>query len=217
VFDPVGNTPTVPYAGGMDVRDRFTLAAGSFAALVHEVPDDAYDGPGLGEWDLRALVGHASRSLVTVLTYLDRPSPDAATLSAVDYYAHGVLAATDPAAVVERGRAAGAALGDDPAAALDTLVTSVAERLPSFEDGYVLETIAGPMRLGDYLPTRTFELVVHGLDVARSTGLVASYDEDVLAEAAGLAARIAARTGSGVDVLLALTGRTSLPEGFSVI
>ena len=42
----------------------------AFAAQVDRIPADAWDGPGLGEWDLRALVGHASRSLVTVLTYL---------------------------------------------------------------------------------------------------------------------------------------------------
>ena len=201
----------------MDVRDTFMLAARSFATLVDRIPVQAYDGPGLGEWDLRALVGHASRSLVTVLTYLDRPAPGAAVVSAVDYYAHGVVAGTDPAAVVGRGVAAGAALGDDPAAAVSALVASTIEKLQGFRDDYVLETIAGPMRLGDYLPTRTFELVVHGLDVARATGLVAMYEEVVLAEASILAVRIAVRTGGGEDVLLALTGRTPLPAGFSVV
>ena len=109
--------------------------------------------------------------------------------------------------MVERGRAAGAALGDDPAAAVRRLVATVTGKLPAFDDDYVMTTIAGPMRLSDYLPTRTFELVVHGLDVARATGLVASYDEDVLADAATLAARIAVRTGRGQDLLLAVTGR----------
>jgi hypothetical protein len=201
----------------MDVRESFLRAAESFAALVDQLPVDRYDGPGLGVWDLRALVGHASRSLVTVLTYLDRPAPSAALGSAVDYYAQGVLAAIDPAAVAERGRAAGAALGDDPAAAFRTLVTSVGGRLPGYRDDYVMETVAGPMRLVDYLPTRTFELVVHGLDVARATGLVASYDEEVLAGAAALGARVAVRTGRGAEVLLALTGREPLPTGFSVV
>lgn len=37
---------------------------------MREIPADAWDGPGLGEWDLRALVGHTSRSLITVSTYL---------------------------------------------------------------------------------------------------------------------------------------------------
>ena len=92
------------------------------------------------------------------------------------------------------------------------LVATVTGKLPAFDDDYVMTTIAGPMRLSDYLPTRTFELVVHGLDVARATGLVASYDEAVLADAATLAARIAVRTGRGQDLLLAVTGRAS-PAG----
>lgn len=201
----------------MDVRQRYAAAAASFADLLDEVPRDAYDGPGLGDWDLRALVGHAARALVTVQTYLDRPAPVATVGSAVDYFAQGVSAATDPAAVLERGRAAGAALGDDPAASVRALAGDVAARVSGFDLGYVLETVAGPMRLGDYLPTRTFELVVHGLDVARATGLGTSYPEEVLSEAAALAARIAVRTGRGAEVLLALTGRASLPAGFSVV
>ncbi len=50
----------------------FTSAARSFAELVREIPASAWDGPGLGEWDLRSLVGHTSRSLITVSTYLQR-------------------------------------------------------------------------------------------------------------------------------------------------
>ena len=201
----------------MDVRETFLTAAGGFARLVHQIPSDAYDGPGLGVWDLRALVGHASRSVVTVIDYLDRPAGTATLASPVDYYTSSVVAAVDPDAVVERGRGAGAALGDDPAAAVRRLVATVTGKLPAFDDDYVMTTIAGPMRLSDYLPTRTFELVVHGLDVARATGLVSSYDEAVLADAATLAARIAVRTGRGQDLLLAVTGRASLPDHFSVV
>ncbi|MGZ5364794.1 MAG: mycothiol maleylpyruvate isomerase, partial [Mycobacterium sp.] len=47
----------------------FTSAARSFAALVHEIPAGAWGEPGLGEWDVRALVGHTSRSLTTVRSY----------------------------------------------------------------------------------------------------------------------------------------------------
>ena len=49
-------------------RTTFLAAAGTVADLVDAIPDTAWDGPGLGEWDLRALVGHTSRSLVTVVT-----------------------------------------------------------------------------------------------------------------------------------------------------
>jgi hypothetical protein len=39
----------------------------------------------------------------------------------------------------------------------------------------------------------------------------------VVAEAAALAARIAVELGHGPAVLAALTGRTALPPGFSVV
>lgn len=201
----------------MDVTETYAAAAWAFTELLDRVPADAYDGPGLGDWDLRSLVGHASRALVTVQTYLDRPADVATVASAADYYAVALTTSTDPAAVLERGRVAGAALGDDPAAHVRTLAGAVLTRVATFDADYVLETVAGPMRLADYLPTRTFELVVHGLDVARATGLGSTYPPEVLEEATSLAAAIAVHSGRGEQLLLALTGRTHLPAGFSVV
>ena len=51
-------------------RAEFASAAESFATLVRRIPDGRWDDPGLGDWDVRSLVGHASRSLITVSTYL---------------------------------------------------------------------------------------------------------------------------------------------------
>ena len=73
------------------------------------------------------------------------------------------------------------------------------------------------MRLTAYLPTRTFELAVHGADIAAATGLAVTFPPAVLAEAAALAARTAVELGSGAAVLAALTGRAALPPGFSVV
>ena len=201
----------------MDARQGYAAAARAFTDLVTQLPATAYDGPGLGDWDLRSLVGHTARALVTVRTYLDQPADEAALGSAAEYLerATGTGAATDPAAVLERGRAAGAALGDDPAAFVRELVDEVLAKVAGFGDGYVLTTVAGPMRLVDYLPTRTFELVVHGLDIARATGVEATYPEPVIAQAVTLAGQVAVRTGRGPDLLLALTGRQ--PLGFSVV
>jgi uncharacterized protein (TIGR03083 family) len=201
----------------MSERQRYLEAAAAFADLVDRLPPDGYDGPGLGEWDLRALVGHASRSLVTVATYLDHPADEPTVRSSVDYYLLTSAGSFDAAAVTRRGVDAGAALGDDPAHAVHRLVEQVRAKLESFDDDYVLTTIVGPMRLVAYLPTRTFELVVHGLDVARATGVPATYPEGVVAEAVALAGSVAVRTGRGPDLLLALTGRTGLPDGFSVV
>jgi hypothetical protein len=63
------------------------------------------------------------------------------------------------------------------------------------------------IRLHTYLPTRTFELAVHGLDIARAVDISIALPADVLEEATALAAHIAAAEGNGETVLLALTGR----------
>jgi len=146
-----------------DSRTAFTDAAGWFARTAALV-GDRWDRPGLGEWDVRALVGHTSRALLTVETYLARPAAAVDIASAPDYF-RATSAAAGPA-VAARGRDAGAALGSDPAAA----VAEIAARVLALVDGQdgteVVATIAGGMRLADYLPTRTFELAVHTADVA---------------------------------------------------
>jgi hypothetical protein len=73
------------------------------------------------------------------------------------------------------------------------------------------------IRLRQYLPTRIFELAVHGLDIARAAGVSFSLPNDVLADATALAARTAVTVGDGETVLMALTGRGSLPPSFSVV
>ena len=55
------------------VVPTFAATARSVSEAIDQVPDDAWDGPGLGEWTVRDLVGHTSRSLVTVIDYLGRP------------------------------------------------------------------------------------------------------------------------------------------------
>ncbi len=154
-------------------RSTFLAAATAVADTVDLIPSTAWDGPGLGVWDLRALVGHTSRSLITVVEYLGRPAAVEEIATPEAYYAKVAgFAAADPAAVVERGRAAGAALGDDPAAAFRARLADAAAALDGAGDDDLPTTLVGGMRLAAYLPTRTFELAVHGTDIAAATGLV---------------------------------------------
>jgi uncharacterized protein (TIGR03083 family) len=196
-------------------EEQFAEAAMAYAALVAAISPDQWTEPGLGEWDLRALVGHTSRSLVTAETYLGQPAATEDLTSPAAYLA--AVAAVDPASVADRGRAAGAALGDDPSAAVRTLVDRVLP-LVAGDDDPLITTALGGMRLRQYLPTRTFELVVHGLDIARAAGLPApDYSTGLLTEVLALTAAAAVLGGRGPEVLLALTGRTSLPPGFSIV
>ena len=199
-------------------RTTFLSAAAAVADLVDTIPSTAWDGPGLGVWDLRALVGHTSRALVTVVTYLGQPAAAEEIVTPEAYYARAARAGgADPAPVAERGRAAGAALGADPASAFRALIADATAALDRAGDDDLVTTVAGGMRLLAYLPTRTFELAVHGADIAAAAGLPVTIPPAVLAEAAALAARTAVEVGQGPVVLAALTGRTVLPPGFSVV
>lgn len=199
-------------------RDVFASAAHAFARLVQVLPAGSLDGPGLGGWDLRALVGHASRSLITVSTYLQTPASRADLAGPAEYYAamREVMADAGAEAIVERGRQAGRDLGSDPAAAVDALASRALDDID--EAGDPLITVIGGfgIRLSHYLPTRVFELAVHSLDIARATGLSADLPAEVLEAAAVLATQIAVRLGEGETVLMALTGRVELPRTFSV-
>lgn len=196
----------------------FASAAAAFADLVRRIPADAWSRPGLGEWDVRALVGHTSRSLTTVSSYLETAAERVDISTPQEYFTRVSPAALgiDPADVAERGRRAGRDLGEDPAAAVAALVTQVLTRLESVDDP-LIQVIGGlGIRLRTYLPTRTFELAVHSLDIAGAVGLSFELPPAVLEEAVVLAARVAA-LGHGETVLLALTGRAGLPPSFSIV
>jgi uncharacterized protein (TIGR03083 family) len=196
-------------------EEHFAEAATAYAALVAAIAPDQWTEPGLGEWDLRALVGHTSRSLVTVETYLGQPAATEDLTSPAAYLA--AIASVDPASVADRGRAAGQALGEDPAGFVRALVDRVLP-LVAGDDDPLITTVGGGMRLRQYLPTRTFELVVHGLDIARAAGLpTPGYSTGLLTEVLGLTTAAAVLGGRGPELLLALTGRTTLPPGFSVV
>lgn len=199
------------------VVTTYLSAVATFADLVRRIPPDAWDGPGLGDWDLRSLVGHTSRALVTVREYLDTTAGAEDVASAHGYYALLRTAPTDPAAIVERGRRAGAGLGAEPAAAVDALAAEVSGLLAGRQDRLIAVIGGLGIRLYSYLPTRTFELAVHGLDIATAAGIPLELPPAVLEEAVALAARTAVSLGDGPAVLRALTGRDSLIQGFTVV
>src|SRR4051812_30989880 len=188
-------------------------AAGSFADLVATLPTPL-SGPGLGDWDLRALVGHTSRSLVTVSDYLRRPAPAVEVETAADYVA-GLEAALRDDGVTARGVAAGELLGPDPSGAVRLLLAAVVDDLAGADPEQVITTYAGGMRLHDYLPTRSFELVVHGLDIAAAVPVRWTPPQAALAEAVAVATEVAVRRGEGSLLLRLITGRE--PGGLSIV
>ena len=197
-------------------RRAFGDAAEWFASMAASV-GDRWGSPGLGEWNVRDLVGHTSRSLLTVEAYIARPAASVDVASAAEYFRATREAAAGPA-VAQRGRDAGAALGADPAAAVAEIVARVLPLVETMSGGELVTTIVGGMRLADYLPTRTFELAVHTADLAVALGIAPEVPPSAAAQALRVVADLAVDDGVAGPLLLLATGRPAAgPAGFSVL
>lgn len=198
-------------------RKDFIEAADWVRRLLVEREAVDWEAPGIGDWDLRALVGHTSRALLTVEQYLGYPAEREEITSPTEYFRRtSAIPGADADEVLARGVAAGRALGADPAGAFSEIATRVVALIDGAGDP-LLTCIAGGIRLSTYLPTRTFELVVHGIDVARATGADPAPPTAPLASAAALASELAVTGGDGVALISALTGRGTLGPGYTVL
>lgn len=122
------------------------------------------------------------------------------------------------AAIAERGRQAGAELGADPAKTVREITTRVLARVDATPEDALLATPAGSMTLGAYLPTRTFELTVHSLDLARTLDIDPPVGlTPAIAACCELAGALAARRPNAASILLTLTGRNDHALGASVL
>ena len=197
-----------------DVRHAFGEATAGFVDAVLSVPEDAWTAPGLGVWNVRQLVGHTRRALVTVEQYLDTMPAEVTIHSPLEYYKVGLQAAT-PALhddVAERGRQAGAALGDDPVAAIRELTQRVLDRVASEPDDAVCTARFGGMLLIDYLPTRIVELTVHTLDLTDALDRPPTVRPSPVALTAAIITQIA----DPLVLIRSLGGRAALPDGYNV-
>ncbi|MDA8392394.1 MAG: maleylpyruvate isomerase N-terminal domain-containing protein [Actinomycetota bacterium] len=202
-----------------DVKETFGLAAAAFVDAVAGIRHQEWDKPGLGEWDVRSLVGHTVRAVLTIETYLATGTGACDRIDPVDYYLALLGDPSDPAdaerrsalhaAVAERGRRAGADLGVDPAGYVAETARRVVALVDNTPADAPLATPAGTMALEDYLQTRILELAVHTLDLYR-----ALHSEPVpqldpaIALTWQLLGRIANRRQLQTDLVLSITGRT---------
>src|SRR5437764_209227 len=136
------------------VRDAFAEAGDYFVATVARVPADGWDRPGLGEWSVRALVGHTSRALLTVETYLAAGAARVDVPGPVEYFLVALATIADHGAIAARGRQAGAALGDDPAEAVRALAERVVARVRRAGDTELLLAATGRGALPAFQPLR---------------------------------------------------------------
>lgn len=202
----------------MDARTWFATSTNGFLQVVDGLDPARLGDPGLGVWDVRSLLGHASRSFLTLESYVRPGHEGEAALSApADYYVAVRSSLLDPSEVAERGRRAGLALGGDPVASVREIAHRVTLLVGSVADDCLVESPFGTMSLVAYLATRAFELTVHGIDLARATGQSIPL---TLVESAVPAVELCAAMAvpaQRVELLLALTGREILPPGFTVL
>ena len=196
----------------------FETAAHSFLDLVAEVKVSQWGEPALGVWDVRSLVGHTARAILTVEQYLGAPAAIEVTApDAEEYYVRVFNDYTDNDAIAARGVEAGRALNEDSGAELEGALQRALALIR--ENGPDRIVAIGPIGipLGEYLRTRVFELVVHSMDIGRATNQEHGIPADVVANVADLAARVAVRKGDGEAILFALTGRRPLRPRYSIL
>jgi len=202
----------------MDARTWFTTAAAGFLQVVEGIDRSVLGDPGLGEWDVRSLLGHSARAFVTIESYLRPELTTPPELSAAaDYFIAVRATSADPQGVAERGRQEGVALGADPVAAVRAIAARIIPLVDDTPDDCLVESPFGTMWLKGYLPTRAFELTVHGIDLARATDQMVP---PALVEAAIPAAELGAAMAPAeqrIRLVLAMTGRDTLPAGFTVL
>lgn len=197
---------------------KFTRSASSFIDVLGRVKEEQWGLPALGVWTVRSLAGHTARAILTVETYLEQDEPGKLTVpSAEGYYTSVYPRFADAAAVAARGVEAGIWLGSDPVAQVTSALARTVSSITSQPPNRLVSIGGMGILLSEYLRTRVFELVVHTIDLSRAIGVEPSLPPDVVADAIALAGATAATRGLGAEILMALTGRAALPDGFTVV
>jgi hypothetical protein len=180
--------------------EPFRAASGFFAAAVAAVPRESYGHRWSDEWTVMELIAHGNRANVLAVEYYEHPVPAAGP----DYFL--------PENIAERARQAVVQLGDDPVAVVRAASERALRVIEAAPDDAMVGTPFGEQPLDTYLESRTAELVLHGLDL----GTAVHPPPDAVVECGAFLVSQAVRHRHGVDVVRALSGRGSLPPGFSV-
>ncbi|MFF3326024.1 sterol carrier family protein [Streptomyces sp. NPDC002889] len=130
----------------------------------------------LGDWTVRELAAHIALVAGLVTRYLTLPEPQKADVALLDWPFATVTAAGQ---VDEDTRAFAAA--SEPGELFARTAARLDELLPAAPEDRLVPMRFGGMRLGDFLVTRTVELIVHTDDLNAATGLDIPYDRNALA------------------------------------
>jgi Mycothiol maleylpyruvate isomerase N-terminal domain len=196
------------------VRDAFEHGATTFLDVLRGVSAEQWDQPNaLGEMSTRELAAHALRAFITVEGYLAaEPHTDRVLADAAEYY---IAALSDPNVhdgITARARQAGRQL-IDPIGESEVTVARVLALVAATANDEPVNSFAGQMTLIEYLATRVVELGVHTLDLARATNQPAELHSDTAAVVLSVLTQLA----SPAQLILALTGRQSLPDDYNLM
>jgi len=166
---------------------------------VSALTEEQLAGPsGLAEWTVRDLAAHVAMALERVSRELESPAPPGAKpqLTLLEWPFSTAVRAAD---IADDARAAATARPGLEALYEET-ATRFTELVPADAGDRLVTTRSGTMRLGDFLVTRTVELVVHTDDLHRATGLDIPYDRQALAACTRLLADALADKAPGGSV-----------------
>ncbi|MGW7102682.1 sterol carrier family protein [Streptomyces sp. NPDC054838] len=178
------------------IRAAVTAQFGHVADAVRELTPEQLARPsGLGQWAVGDLAAHIAWIADSLAAGLARPPAAVPELTAVEWpFATASLA----------GKIAEAAKETLVGAPLPELYeragARLAEALAANPDRRVLNLWIGAMTLGDFLVTRTVELVVHTDDLNRAAGLDVPIERQALAACTRLLADALAVTAPGASV-----------------
>ncbi|GAA3373004.1 maleylpyruvate isomerase family mycothiol-dependent enzyme [Streptomyces sannanensis] len=146
------------------------------AAVLTLTPEQLALPTRLGGWTVRDLATHLTVAVESISRNIDRPEPPKQEVTLMEW----PFATAAVAGKVRDDTRKIAAEWE-----LDELYTRVAariaERLPATPDQRLIQARVGAMPLGDFLVTRTVELVVHTDDLNAATGLDIPFDRQALA------------------------------------
>ena len=200
-------------------REGFRQAATFFSDVAAEVRPDQWDTLALGEWSVRELVAHASRTFASVHDWASpqRTASRVEVPSPAGFYVRMFAPGGGNAGVMEQARESAQMLEGDIATQVRAARADALAVLIEISDHHPVASRAGGMRFIDWLATRTVELTVHGLDLAAAIGSTAAPGEAALRTTFGVLSEIAIAQHKAPGLLLALTGRHPLPTGFSLM
>ncbi|MER5551311.1 sterol carrier family protein [Streptomyces sp. NPDC002793] len=167
---------------------------------VAALTEDQLAAPsGLGEWTVRDLVAHMTSALERVSRAMEQPAPSGGPKPEIALLEWPFSTAGSARGIADDARELAEAHPDLDALYAET-AARFAESVPTDDGDRLVATRAGTMRLGDFLVTRTVELVVHTDDLDRAAGLSIGHDRQALAACTRLLADALADRAPGGSV-----------------